>query len=284
MVECRDFLLILICFLYIYKQNSTNKPEIIPHPTPIPVPTPDPIPEPVEQIRLIDVPKYRESESGTIYGDVISHTKKPYGDKAGRGTNVHESAHHIVSDTRRDNVSKYGYNIQALYYGSGKGIILDQPNIKIKDVSIKIPTNLRSYRYQLYFVSQLGYWNDYPLYILDEWTAYVWGGSSDLEDYKNKQIHSRSDSVSGCLDFSIYALYLCLVIKEKDPNYWENNKQFKLVIKHFLKIAEKTFIEGKDIFPSQKQTELLEKFKNLPNDHEIKQLLISEFDSMFLLK
>lgn len=281
-------IVIILILLYNYRVNNSTpinvpspevivpKPEVIPSPVIIPVP----------KINLVDIKPYRTiEEKNTIYSDVINHVKKPYGDQAGRPTNVHESVHHIVSDIRRQYINIHGDNIIGLYYGKGKAILLQHPNIKIRDVSVRIPNDLRSYRYQLYFVSQLRDWNNYPLYILDEWTAYIWGGSCALEDYnQNRKVNIKTDAVSGCLDFTIYTLYLVLTIKEKDLNYWNTNEQFKLTIKHYLEIAEKTFFEGKDIFKVPSQTQLFEKFKQLPDNHEIKQLLIQDFDSLFIRK
>src|SRR5437868_2924021 len=48
---------------------------------------------------FIAIDKYRESEEGTVYGDIMSHSGSvPFGDSNGRGTNAHETTHGINSD------------------------------------------------------------------------------------------------------------------------------------------------------------------------------------------
>jgi hypothetical protein len=291
MVKYRYSILIVILVLVLAYEKSANnlsvfkpeKPLLQPNVVNI-VPEPKPIPEiPKVQLQLIDVPKYRSIEDDTIYGDVLSHSEKtPFGNAHGRATNVHETAHGISSELTNKYYKNYSSKIEGLYYGNGKGIILESPQLKINEVSAYIPEKFRSYRFQLYFIDQLKYWNDYPLYILDEWTAYIWGARCAVEDYKTKNIDTKADSVSGSLEFSLYTMGLCLAIKAKDNDYWKNNIQFKLVVKEHLQRAETVFFEGRDIFKSNKQETLLNELKNSDDSEPIKQLLKSEFDSVFL--
>jgi len=119
------------------------------------------------------VPKNHNIDDSTVYNDVTSRQKDPFGDSAGRHINVHETAHGIHSDLRNEYQKKLRYKCNAFYCLKGKAVILKDPNITIKNVTKYIPSNLKSYRYQLYFVDQLKNWNDMPTYILDEWTAYI---------------------------------------------------------------------------------------------------------------
>lgn len=244
-----------------------------------------PVPEEKVELQLKDIPKYRSIEEDTIYGEVLNYSKsKPFGDEHGRPTNVHETAHGISSDIRNEYYKNYECDIEALYYGNGKAIILEQPKLLISNIPKHIPESLRSYRFKLYFVDQLKYWDSSPLYILDEWVAYIWGARCALEDYEKSNIHTKEDSVSGSLEFSIYVVGLCLAIKERDNNYWNTNKELKFFVKERLEIAEKVFFQGKDIFKSQKQDELLDNFRQLDSDEPIKAMLRSDFNSVFLRK
>lgn len=241
--------------------------------------------EPKVDFDLKDIPKYRSIEEDMVYGEVLNYSKtKPFGDQHGRPTNVHETAHGISADIRNQYYKNYDCDIEALYYGGGKAIILEQPGLLISNVSPHIPEKLRSYRFKLYFIDQLKDWNDSPLYILDEWVAYIWGGRCALEDYQKKDIHTHEDSVSGSLEFSVYVVALCLAIKERDADYWNNNKQFKAFVKERLEIAERVFFGGKDIFKSQRQSELLENLKDSDDNEPIKVLLRTDFDNLFLRK
>jgi hypothetical protein len=242
--------------------------------------------EDISETILFDIQKYRSVEEGTIYGEVLSYSEKtPFGDAHGRPTNVHETSHEIASElTNKYRKISKNNTLRGFYYGDGKGIILQSPNITISEVSQYIPEKFRGYRFQLYFVDQLPYWNDTPLYILDEWTAYIWGARCSVEDYNTKNIETKSDSVSGSLEFSLYTLALCLTIIEKDNHYWQNHTQFKTMVKEHLQRAEKVFFEGKDIFKSTKQQILLDSLKNTNDSEPIKKLLIEEFDNIFLRK
>lgn len=235
---------------------------------------------------LFDIQKYRTVEDGTIYGEVLSYSENtPFGNEHGRPTNVHETAHGIASElTNKYRKISNNNRLRGFYYGNGKGIILQSPNLKISEVSHYIPEKFRGYRFKLYFVDQLKYWDDVPLYILDEWTAYIWGARCAVEDYNIKNIETGSDSVSGSFEFSLYTLGLCLAIIEKDNNYWQNNIQFKIMVKQHLQRAEKVFFDGKDIFKSEKQQILLDILKNADDSEPIKKLLIDEFDNIFLRK
>lgn len=293
MVKYRYFILIALIILVlcyekyannvsiIQKQAPVSKPKIV---NVIPDKPPQPKPEvPKETLKLIDITKYRDVEDGTIYGDVLSHSKQqPFGNQNGRATNVHETAHGISADLTNQYYKDYSSKIEALYYGNGKGIILTSPNLLIRDISKYVPENLRSYRFQLYFVDQLKYWDEYPLYVLDEWVAYIWGARCAVEDYNLKNIDTKADSVSGSLEFSVYTIGLCLAIKDKDPEYWKNNKQFKLFVEEHLLRAEKVFFEGRSIFKSSKQELLLNELRNSPDSDPIKKMLIEEFNGAFL--
>lgn len=275
-------LMLVIC-LVVFNESNKLKP------TPIEIPKPPNIvvikPQPIEILDLITIPKYRNIEESSVYGEVLNYSKgHPFGDKDGRPTNVHETAHGISAEIKNDHFKKYTYPIEGLYYGDGKGVILKHPNITIKDIAEYIPEKLRSYRFKTYFIHQTKDWNHKPLYILNEWVAYIWGAKCAVEDHQKLNLHTKEDSVSGALEFSLYTIGLCLTVKDKDPEFWSSNKQFKLAIKDYLQRAEKVFFEGKDIFPSPKQKVLLESLKSMPPTDPIKEMLITDFDSLFVRK
>lgn len=236
-----------------------------------------------EILDFIDVPKKNKNiPDDSIYNDVISRQKTPFGDKAGRHVNVHETAHGIHSDLRNEYQKKLGYKCNAFYCLNGKAVILRDPNITIKNITKNIPKNLRSYRYQLYFVNQLKDWDDMPTYVLDEWNAYILGSECALEDVQRGLENPKSDAVSGCLDFSIYSIAMAKTVKELDPKYWEEHPKFKEFIKYNLKRAEKTFKSGKDIFKSSGQDKLLDSFLNDKKSDDLRNFMKKEFGDYFL--
>jgi len=228
---------------------------------------------------IVKVPTFRNVEdSKTVYGDVLSHSQdRPFGDAHGRSTNAHETAHGIAAWLR--NAHRRPYRFNGVYYATGKGLLLREPRFKISNVASAIPAPLRSYRYRLYFVEQLRDWNDTPTYILDEWTAYVWGGECALDDYRTKRLNDGTDAVSGCLDFSIYTVAFCIVLQEQDPKLFA---EYRPYIRTLLERAETTFFEGKDTFKSSGQTKLLESLRRDPAAEPIRKFLTQEFDGLFL--
>lgn len=229
---------------------------------------------------MVDVPQFRNIEGATtVYGDVLSHSADPpFGDAHGRSTNTHETAHGIAAWLRMRHYDKNN-RINAVYYGSGKGILWREPSFKLQDVAQKIPASLRSYRYPTYFQSQIAAWNDTPTYVLDEWVAYIWGGQCAVDD-KKRGINNNSDAVSGCLDFSIYAASFCMVLAEKDGVAFQ---QYKIPVKNLLGRAERTFFEGKNMFPSEKQELLLQSLRQSPDAAGVRKFLMQEFDGAFVV-
>lgn len=232
-------------------------------------------------LEFIDVPKKTNIDDSTVYNDVISRQSKPFGDHAGRHVNVHETAHGIHSDLRNEYQEKLGYRCNAFYCLKGKAVVLKEPNITIKDIKKYIPKNLKSYRYNLYFVEQLKDWNDVPTYILDEWNAYILGSECAVDDYQKKIDTPKSDAVSGCLDFSIYSIATAMAVKELDPDYWQKNPEFKEFIKYNLKRAETAFFLGKDVFKSSAQDKLLDSFLNDKESGNLKNFMKEELGSYF---
>lgn len=237
-------------------------------------------------IEFVKIPKIRDiNDKCTIFSDVLSHSpQKPWGNDGGRHINVHETAHGIHSDLRNEYEKLLKYRLNAFYSLNGNVIILKESNITIRHVVKFVPLKLRSYRWNLYFVEKLPDWNDQPSYILDEWVAYILGSKCAVED-NNKNIATiKSDAVSGCLDFSIYAVAFAMAVKTHDNEYWKNNPQFKEVIKYYLIQAEKTLGEGLEIeaFNSEQQDNLYRNFLYDQEAKDIRQFLLDHFDGIFI--
>lgn len=213
----------------------------------------------------------------------MSYSKeKPFGDENGRSTNVHETVHGINNILRNQYKKDYSKNINGFYAGEGYAIILENPKLTLRDILPYIPDVVRGYRYDLYFVKQLGDWNDTPTYPIDEWSAYIAGAECAVDDTNNGLSIQKSDYVSGALEFSIYCTALAMAVKDKDINYWNNNIQFKNTIQYFLIKSEKIFSEGCDRFPSEKQDKLLNNLRNHEDTENLRQFLITEFQGIFV--
>jgi len=229
-----------------------------------PIQEPEPKPEVVPE--FTDVPKYRDYEGDSVYADVLSHSSdSPFGNGHGRATNVHETAHGIHASLRNTH-RRSGTKINGFYVLEGRGVIIEEPNMRKSRVAEFVPQNLRSYRYSTYITGQRA-WDDTPLYIYDEWNAYVLGGMTNVDDV-NKGVYKGgwTDGVSGCIGFSIYAVATAMAIQKYDPNYWETNEQFRNFTIWELKRARDTFMAGRvmDQFKQEKQDKLLTNLRESP--------------------
>lgn len=234
---------------------------------------------------LVDLDQYHTVQpKHMIYSQVLSYSKnKGFGDADGRSTNIHETVHMINSALRNKYKQLLKKNVNGFYADNGKGIIVENPpSITMRDIIPNIPEILRCYRYELYFVKQLGHWNEVPTYPMDEWTAYIAGAECAVDDVANGISLPKSDYVSGALEFSIYCTALAMTVKEKNPDYWRKNEQFKNAIKYFLIKSEKVFAEGHIQFPSDKQSLLLYNLRNHQNAAKLRNFLLLEFEGIFV--
>lgn len=233
---------------------------------------------------FVKVPTYRTIVDKSVLSDVTSHSRgKPFtGDK--RATNAHETAHGIHSELRNDYTDSLKKKVNGFYVLEGRGVIVEEPKIRKSQVNYFVPEKLRSYRWQTYFIGQNS-WDETPLYILDEWSAYVIGGKSCLDDSaKGIYRDGWTDGVSGCLDFSIYTLALCMAIQKNDPEYWKNNTQFKSFVAWQLREAHKTFMVGRkmEMFKWDKQDKLLKELLTSKDAEPYRDLLNKEFGGIWL--
>jgi hypothetical protein len=235
-------------------------------------------------LKLIDIPKYREQKQLLIYDEILSHSiTEPFGDHHGRSTNAHETVHGINNVLRNHYTKTSKKKFNGFYAGSGKGILIEEPNITMKHIISYIPKTVRGYRFELYFEKQLADWNDTPTYPIDEWSAYIAGAECAVDDHINGKIETqKADSVSGALEFSIYCTALAMAVKDHDVDYWMKNAQFKHAIKYFLIKSEKIFFEGHETFPSKAQDELLMHLRNHSDTSDLRRFLMDEFEGIFV--
>jgi hypothetical protein len=237
-------------------------------------------------INFIHVNRYKQHKEYSIYNDVLSHTKnEPHGDKDGRYTNVHETAHSIHNELRfqyRKLFHNRSFNV--LYCLNDKAVIIEDPNIRIRHVQRYIPNILRSSRYKIYLVEQLQYWDETPTYLLDEWNCYILGAECAVDDSNKKIPLEKTNAVSGALEFSIYCTALAMAVQENDPIFWETNTQFKSFIKYSLIRSEKVFGAGSVVpeFHNKEQTRLLNDLLNHPDSGQMRDFLKREFDGIFV--
>ena len=235
-------------------------------------------------LKLVDIQKVVDVENHeSIYDEVMSYSNhKPFGDSHGRSTNVHETVHGINNILRNKYSILSKKKVNGFYAGAGKGIIVENPQIVMRDIIPYIPLSVRGYRFNLYFEKQLGDWDSVPTYPIDEWSAYISGAECAVDDHLSGRDTEKADCVSGALEFSIYCSALAMSVKEKAPDYWTNNSQFKHIIKFFLIKSEKVFFEGKDAFPLKEQDKLLLLLRTDDSTKDLRHFLTTEFEGIFV--
>lgn len=130
-------------------------------------------------------------------------------------THVHELTHGVSNRLHASTV-KHG-----IYVLDGKGIVLRHPKVTIEQIANSIPKDQRGQIYNLYMVQQRKDWNNSPIYLADEWTAYVHGSLA------HKQLglgSKRKETYAHAREMESYCRAMVKVIEAKDPNYPDMGK------------------------------------------------------------
>ncbi len=158
-------------------------------------------------LHFVDVPVIQSNVSaslGAVLGDIESRMPKGHQYSAqDKVTWAHETTHGINNSVRNAN-RKSSSRINAFYVLDGKALILDEPPVKISDIANNIPVVLRGDNtYNLYVIKQQKDWNDIPLYLFDEASAYT-NGALTRTDLKISGFNSETQFMWELLVYSSY--------------------------------------------------------------------------------
>ena len=246
-----------------------------------------------DKVDFIEVAKVSNRVNETsMYADIINYANKPTLEIRNRMTCAHETTHMINAELRNkatrvrldDKLSMNGRHVNAFYLPAGWGFVVEEPNIRKIQVADFIPPNVRGYRYNTYITGARA-WDKQPLYIVDEWCAYINGALVGIDDVNNGRYRDGwTDGVSGCLEFSLYGVALCMAIEKYDNKYWNENKRFKAFMKWNLKRAYNTYEVGKDYkeFKWNKQEEFLQRFRTSEETKAMRDFITEHFDGIGL--
>lgn len=221
-------------------------------------------------LQVVPVRQFRRPENGSLHADILSHCSHPsVGD--GRYTDAHETSHMISADVRMDNPGRNN----GFYLLGGVAAVVQQPSLTIRDVADYVPPTLRGSRYELYLVQQQRHWNEEPLYILEEWHCYTLGAMTAVDDVLNNRPLIRTDAVSGTLEFRVYGAALAMAIKERCPDYWRYNAQFRRFLCWQIENSEKSFGIGRSVseFQSINQERFLTKYEGSSDGRRVQEFL-----------
>lgn len=169
-----------------------------------------------DNLTFVDVPVVQnnvDKSLGAVLGDIESRMSKGHQySSSDRITWAHETTHGINSKVRNA-IYKPDESKNAFYVLEGKALVLREPtHITITQVASKIPQQLRGGVYQQYMVNQAKGWNDRPLYIMDELSAFT-NGSMTRTDLK---ITDRAETVSYMWEMAVYSSYVAMHSKMEE--------------------------------------------------------------------
>ncbi len=166
---------------------------------------------------------------GPVLTDIENHLPSQYGTQyrdADKITHGHETSHGIHAHIR-NYFNKTGKRANGFYALEDKGVLVVEPNMRKSAVAQFVPASLRGSRYSLYITGQTA-WDDTPLYVWDEWNAYVNGGAVGTDLVKRGLWKGGwRDGVNGQLEFTVYAIATAMAVEKNDPTYLETNAQFR---------------------------------------------------------
>lgn len=195
-------------------------------------------------------------------------------------TLAHEMSHSIHFEVRLANSRERPMN--GFYALEGRAAVVAEPRLRITTVAALVPPSLRRGRYAQYLVGKPG-WDSRPLYLWDEWTAYVNGAAVAVERYQlglsPHTAGSTSDRVFAALEFTIYAATVVLAASQYDPRTLQEDAQFREFFAWNAQRAMATFEQGKNLPPFlwSDNAPLLSALRAAPDAEPLRQCLRSVY-------
>lgn len=201
-----------------------------PPPPPIDAGTPDPPPS-------VGAPTCRtwgeqHSASGASWGavltDIVRHLPTSYGSTyydSDHITYAHETSHGIHSHIR-NYLNDTGSRANGFYVPGDRACLVREPMMRKSHVAAYIPSNLRGSRYSLY-ISGSSAWDDTPLYVWDEWNAYLNGAEVGIERSRTGLWTSGwRGTVDGVIEFVVYGVAVGMAAEAREPGYFAREPNF----------------------------------------------------------
>jgi len=178
----------------------------------------------------------------------------------------HEETHGIAGHLLKEHANLAGVDrAYGFYLLEDRAVVFEEPAIRKSDVNGFVPEALRGNRFAVYLEEQEQF-DDHPLYLIDEWVAYLNQGAITLERYERGFIPEKRGLtygvVDGALEFSIYGIALLRAIEALDPDYLESQPSFPVFVDWLLQRSLELFRRGDRVpmFQLSSQRELLAGF------------------------
>lgn len=138
------------------------------------------------------------------YSDIKAHCVQ-WTDYDDRMTEAHENTHQINSEMR----GRLGDGRNAFYCLNDKCIVFREPPVRLSDVAKAV--RVRGKVYDLYLVQAQQWWENEPLYLLDEMVAYTNGAIVGKKYGVNGWEYERDRAQ----ELTYYAYTLCDLMKDR---------------------------------------------------------------------
>ncbi len=172
----------------------------------------------------------------------------------------------------------------AFYILSDRACFVVEPGILKHEATPFVPQSLREFRFGTY-VSGQSAWDDTPLYLWDEWNAYINGGEAALDMADAGQWNEGWRDQSGVIEFVGYGLAVGMAVAENDPEYLltDEGEQFKNMLAYFTERSldmHRRFAAMPD-FQSQTSDDLYDALRTNSDAAAMRQFLADTFGAAF---
>lgn len=154
---------------------------------------------------------------GPVIDDLERMADKPDHGMTARsdpGNWAHELTHYVNSMFRQAASKEHGRPWNGFYCLDGYAVTLPEPKVTLEQVSSMVPRSQHNAVYKNYFVSSRQWWDNEPLYLLDEATAAMNGLQYFI--YANEQDCGRADLLE---KWRVLTPYLIKAVENFDPGY-----------------------------------------------------------------
>lgn len=211
-------------------------------------------------LQLIAYPAQQQRQDarwGEALADIVNHLPASYGNTyydADKVTYGHETSHGIHSHLR-NNFNNLGRRANGFYVLRDRAALVPEPPIRKSAVGAHVPQSLRGSRFAMYITGQQA-WDDTPLYVWDEWNAYV-NGSEVAVDLHRRGLWDQGsrDAVEGTLEFVVYAVAVAMAVEAADAGWLRENPQMLEFLAWNTERAMRLFREGAALAPFQRASQ-----------------------------
>lgn len=230
---------------------------------------------------------------GTVFTDVACHLPKmarydsAYYRYLKRGdliTASHEWTHFLNEHLSSSNGSGY-------YLLNGRYAVLTTPR-KLRGNVPYVPPSLRGELFDLYLIQNRGNAQVDPLYLLDEWTAYINDVTTAVDQLKNgKPLDTSGDATQphtagNVLEFTFYGFAVGMAVEKYDPQYYNGPEGKKLRDFILLNAQRSLIIHAEALgYPEiskgdRRNTELWENFRGKKDTSAMRTWVKMEFPEL----